>query len=218
MNKQFIISRYMEDYKWISKYTKNFIIYNKGLPILDDKKIRNVQNIGSNQRDIFYFAFNNYNSLPDIMIFIQAFPFDHCKEEVFKKLIQNNFFTPIEYYENSAFGAWSQRDYDGGYMEINNSWYIDTINNYYKQTCRYHSFDQFMNKYFENYKRLEWIRFTPGSQYIVEKKQILQYPKLFWEKLMNELDSKTPTEGHIIERALYYIFTGAYKLKEEVYE
>jgi hypothetical protein len=75
-----------------------------------------------------------------------------------------------------------------------------------------------MNKYFEDYQHLDWIRFSPGSQYIVEDEQAKQYPRKFWECLMNELNSKSPTEGHIIERALYYILIGSYKLRKEFYE
>lgn len=215
--KKFIISRYKEDFNWVKDYTDNYIIYNKGEPVFESN-VFNTENIGGNQRDIFHFISSNYDNLPDMMVFLQAFPFDHCKKEVFDKIISNDGFTPFEYYEDSAFGGWSKRDYDGGYMETNNSWYIRTINAYYNQGCRYSSFEQFMNKYFENYVRIDWIRFTPGSQYMIEKHQALQYPKLFWEALMNELDTRTPTEGHIIERALWLIFKGIYKPRKEFYE
>ena len=75
-----------------------------------------------------------------------------------------------------------------------------------------------MNRYFENYNHLNFIRFAPGSQYLVPKQNILQYPQHFWEDIMNELNSRTPTEGHIVERSLWYIFTGSYNLREELYE
>jgi len=200
-----IISRYKEDFSWIKEYTENYVVYNKGEPILGDSRILNVENIGGNQRDIFKFIVDNYENLPELMAFVQAYPFDHCNKEKFDKIIGNECFTALESYENLQHNGASRNDVDGGYMEINNSWYIPAHNATHNQTCKYSSFDQFMNQIFENYQHLEWIRFTPGSQYIIEKRQVLFYPKFFWKFLMDNLITKSPTEGHIIERALWNI-------------
>jgi hypothetical protein len=202
----FILSRYKEDYNWIEKYTDNYIVYNKGDVIEGNEKVINKPNLGGNQRDIFEFVYDNYENLPERMIFIQAFPFDHCNEEKFNKIIFNDKFTSLESYEHLTENNVFRKDFDGGYMEFNNSWYIQAHNQHMNQICKYVSFDDFMNKTFQNYNHVDWIRFTPGSQYVIEKKQILYYPRNFWEFLMNELNSKSPTEGHIIERALLMIF------------
>ena len=215
LNKFFIISRYNEDYFWIEDYTDNYIVYNKGDIILDNPHVINTENIGGNQRDIAKFAFDNYDSLPDIMIFIQSFPFDHCAQNIFDDLIKNTEFTPLEYYGNTPANGWEQRDDFGGFLEINNSWYIPAHNSTYNLTCKYESFDQFMNKYFEDYQHLDFIRFAPGSQYLITPKEILQYPRYFWKCLMKELTTKNSTEAHIIERSLYYVLSGNYKLREE---
>lgn len=216
-NKLFIVSRFNEPFEWIRDYTDNYIIYNKGdyIPNFDDR-ILNTENIGGNQRDIFHFAYTNYENLPNMMVFVQGNPFDHCKKEVFDILIKNRHFTPLEYYGPTPANNYEQRDSEGGFMEINNSWYINAHNNSNSLTCRYNSFDDFMQLYFENYTHVDWIRFSPGSQYMVKKQQILQYPKTFWYSLMNELKEKNSTEAHIIERALYYIFVGKYKLKMDI--
>lgn len=218
VKKLWIISRYNEDYNWINEYTNKYIIYNKGEPIYGDAHIINLENIGGNQKDVLMFIHDNYDNLPELMVFVQANPWDHCKKEIFDELIRNNFFTPLEYYGQHPANAWEARTPDGQFLELNNSWYISAHNNSHNQICKYSSFDEFMNYYFEDYKCLEYIRFSPGSQYIIEKSQALQYPRKFWEYLMNELNSKTPTEGHIIERALYHIFIGSYKLRKEFYE
>ena len=207
-----IISRYNEDYSWINKYTDNYLIYNKGEEI-NDSHIINVENIGENQIDIFRFIYDNYESLPDIMIFIQAYPFDHCREDIFKELIKKDEFTVLEYQGDAPANGYEQRDVNGGYMEINNSWYITSHNNTYNQTCKYSSFDEFMNKYFSNYTHIDWIRFAPGSQYLVTKSQVLNYSRNFWKTLKDELYLFSMTEGHIIERALYYILNGDYSAR-----
>jgi len=217
VEKLFVVSRYKEDYNWITEYTNDYLIYNKGEPIEDDAHIVNTENIGGNQRDITKFCYENYDNLPDITIFIQAFPFDHCKKEVFDQLIQNTEFTALEYYGSTPSNNWETRYANGEFGEINNSWYINAHNSSNNQTCRYSGFDEFMNKYFEDYRRVDFVRFAPGSQYLVPKESVLQYPKKFWEALMNELNSKTPTEGHIIERSFWYIFTDSYRLRKEFY-
>ena len=210
----FVISRFNEDISWLDSYTSKYLVYNKGNFISEDNRIIPAKNLGGNQRDEFQFIVNCYECLPPLTAFIQADPFPHCKKEIFDKLIYNDSFTQLEYYGMVPANGCEGRTIDGKFLEANVSWYIPAHNATHNQTCRYSSFDQFMNHYFENYVHLDWLQFSPGSQYIVPKANILYYPKDFWESLMNELNSLTPTEGHIIERALYYIFTNAYKLKE----
>ena len=216
-----VISRYSEDFSWAEEYTHMFLILNRGEEIHDYRegwKILNVPNVGGNQKDIFEYIYDNYNSLDKLTAFVQGYPFDHCKKEIFDKLIYNDYFTPLEYYGSNPANAFENRSSDGGFMELNNSWYIPAHNGTYGLTCRYSSFDEFMYKYFKNYQHMDWIRFTPGSQYIVEKNQIIKYPRKFWKYLSNELQGLRPTEGHIIERALYTIFTGNLELREEFYD
>lgn len=214
----FVVSRYNENIDWIKYYTDYYIVYNKGDPILDDVHVINTENIGNNQRDIFRFIYYNYEHLPRLTAFIQAYPFDHCRKEVFDKLIFNSYFTSLEEYEIMRENVACRKDINNGYVEYNNSWYIKEHNKSKAIKCKYRSFDKFMDKYFTNYERVMGIRFSPGSQYIVERNQILYYPKKFWESLMNELPRHGMTEGHIIERALFYIFTNKYKLRKKFYE
>ena len=199
-----IISRFKEDFNWVKEYTDDYLIYNKGEPI-DNPHIINTENIGGNQRDIFKFIHDFYDDLPELMAFMQADPFDHCKKETFDKLIYNEYFTSLEDYGAVPANAYEKRDEDGGFLEINNSWYIAANNITYNVSCKYSSFDQFMEKYFSNYKTGSHIRFSPGSQYIIEKKQALHYPKTFWKSLMDELSENFMSEGHIIERSLWLI-------------
>jgi hypothetical protein len=72
-----------------------------------------------------------------------------------------------------------------------------------------------MQVYFKNYKHVDWIRFAPGSQYIIEKRQLLHYPQKFWGVLMQELHQNNATDGHIIERALWMILQGNLELRKE---
>jgi len=211
-----IISRFKEDYSWVEEYTDNYVVYNKGEVIENNNHILNVENLGGNQRDIFDFIISNYDNLPNLMAFVQAFPFDHCKKETFDKLILNNEFTSLEDYSHVKAEGCHKKAEDGGYMEINNSWYIPECNKTYSQGCKYSSFDEFMNTIFANYNHVDWIRFCPGSQYLIEKRQALFYSISFWQNLKDHLVAKNPTEGHIIERALWMILKGELQAVEEL--
>jgi hypothetical protein len=213
----FVVTRYKENVEWVKNYTDQYIIYNRNEPI-HAEHYYNTENVGGNQRDICHFIYNNYDNLPDIMVFVQGYAFDHCKKEIFDKLIKNKEFTPLEYYGNIPSNGWENRTSDGGFLEINNDWYIDILNNQHNQLCKYNSFDDIMNHYFENYFHLDWIRFSPGSQFLITSKDATIYPKSFWKYLMNDMISVHCTEGYIVERMMNYIFMGTYTLRKEFYE
>lgn len=213
--RKIIVSRYSENVDWLKDYDFDYIIYNKGPKLEGGFNVKDVENIGNNQRDIFQFIVENYDDLPDTMIFVQGTPFDHCNREKFDLVLNNTEFTPLESYGHIPINGSQKLDFDGGYMEINNSWYISAHNQTHSQTCMFSSFDDFMYKTFSNYESSNWNRFTPGSQYLITKKIAKHYPKKFWEYLMNILNKNSMTEGHIIERALLMIFRCKLELRDE---
>ena len=210
----FVVSRYNEDSSWIRDYTENYLIINKGEPLPKGFKTKRLPNVGGNQFDIAWFICKNYKKLPETMVFVQAFPWDHCNQERFNQLIKNTEFTPLESYEYLDNTDAHIIDETGGYTEINNSWYIASHNNTHNITCKYSSYNQFMEKIFKNYDKPSYIRFSPGSQYLVPKEAVLRYPKKFWRCLAEELPRKSMTEAHIIERSLWYILTGRYEIRD----
>lgn len=206
MNKKLIISRYNEDISWIKNYPYDYIIYNKGDKMSDEYNHIDVDNIGNNQRDIFQFIYDNYDNLPDVMAFVQGNVYEHCNQIKFDKIIGNNTFTSLESYEDIVINSAQKLDSSGGYMEINNSWYINAHNASRGQSCLYDSFDSFMHGIFTNYIKSDWNRFAPGSQYIITKEIAKFYSRNFWKFLMDILNKNGMTEGHIIERSLWMIF------------
>jgi hypothetical protein len=211
----FVLSRYEEDPSWIKEYTENYIIYNKG-PALDDSfNTKSMPNIGGNQYDIAHFIYDNYDNLPEFMAFLQAFPWDHCNREKFDKIIYNEHFTSLESYEHLENTHAHIKDRDGGYMEINNSWYIPAHNRTYGLTCKYKSYHEFMQILFRNYDFPNYIRFAPGSQYLIAKNDALRHSKKFWKFIIDELPRNSMTEAHIVERSMLYILTGKYTVRNQ---
>lgn len=213
----FVVSRFKEDCSWVDELLTNFVIYNKSeVPcnIAEHRMIMQMPNIGNNQGDIFRYCYENYDKLPPLVGFVQGNPFDACKREVFEKLIHNKWFTCLEWFENNIENeAYKKSPVDKLYMERNAPWYIASHNATYGLNCKYSSFDEFMNKYFKNYKHLDFLRFSPGSQYIVERERIQGYSREFWKALNEELTLSNQTEGHIIERAMFHILNHTYEAR-----
>lgn len=210
----FVVSEYWNNISWIYDYTDNYIIYDKSNSIQNDDKVIKLEDVGYNIYDYCHFIVNNYDNLPDLTAFLEGNPFDHCKKEIFDKLIRNNSFTPIEYYGEYPANVFEQRDENGGFMEVNNSWYIQAhIKSFGSRVNKFFSdYNDFLDEMFDNPEHPRWIRFAPGGQYIVPKNNILYYSKDFYSKIMNFVDyCDLPSEAHIIERALYYIFTNKWR-------
>ncbi len=235
--KVMLISHFNENLQWAQKYPFKKVVFSKGKKItkLTAKKL-NAQiiksmNFGGNQYDLVRYICENYNKLPDFIITLQGNPFDHCSQKKLDKIINNNQYTSIESYFtkelpcekerpiiNKIKDSFTKVNIDGEYGEINNSWFIKSVNRgvYEKLgflTCRIEKTDDFLNSIFSDYRRLNVLKFSPGSQYIIEKNQILKYSLNFWNKL-KQFIPKAPINGgveaHILERSLNTIFSGVY--------
>ena len=165
---------------------------------------------------VLFFIINNYSNLPDVCVFIKANVFNHCREEVFCRLIENDYFTPLESYEHVPVSKSHKKDSDGGYMEYNTSWYIRAHVNTHGNAVNRHlqSYNQFLSEVFRNPKYPKWIRFSPGGNYIVPKEKIRFYSKDFYRKLLSYVDyHQIPSEAHVIERALFTIYSNLFEEK-----
>jgi hypothetical protein len=206
----FVISEWNNDISWVKDYTEDYIIYDKSNTLPEDEKILKPKNVGFNIWDQFDFIVNHYNNLPKVVAFLEGNPFDHCKQETFDKLIYNETFTPIEDYSHVPEYFAHKKDLDGGYMEINNSWYLG-LNDPKFEHRWYNSYNEFMMDIFEDYLPVSWVRFSPGGQYIVPRANILKYTLDFWDKLKGTVSYATlPLEAFMIERALFYIYSNKY--------
>lgn len=215
-NTFFVVSQYHNDVSWIKDYTDQYVIYDKSFELDEnDPHVIRVPNCGHNIFDIFDFIVKHYTNLPDTIAFLEGNPFDHCPNPTFDKLIVNHQFTPIEDYAHIPESYAHKKDGDGGYMEINTSWYLSLPEPY--QHKYYTSFDEFFNVIFKDYEHLDWIRFAPGGQYIVPKENILKYDVTLYEVFRHMVDYAQYTmESHLLERSLWYIFSNKYE--EKIYD
>jgi hypothetical protein len=210
-----VISRFKEDVSWIKDITDNYIVYNKGDDDIPGFKARKMPNVGANQRDIFHFIHENYENLPELMVFVQGDPFDHCKDNSFHELIKNRKYTKLAHYP----------DWPDGYWETNTSWYVPSHTSFIRSkgidyTCRYADFHQYASEIFKDYDYPGILRFPPGSQFIIERRQCLFYPREFWAHLMSIFPEgpnlNGGAEAHIIERSMSLIFENRYGPNPEI--
>ena len=227
MKKKIIISDYgwLEtpiERSWIKKLTIDYLIFDKKNRLPDHPKIRKQKNVGQNIYDIFDYIYQNYDQLEDILIFCRAcimFPKNrprpysngNCAEEKFFKLIENHKLTEIHDYENQNHNGYSSfiKNNDEFY-EINTSWYLKKHKPKY-----FFSFNNFMKFMFHDYKNLKYLRFSPGGAYLVPKENITYYTRDFYKIIRKFLSWDIVIgDAHILERALFYIFSNKYNQKE----
>ncbi|MFA6587801.1 MAG: DUF3431 domain-containing protein [Patescibacteria group bacterium] len=209
-NNFLVISNYHNDLSWVPEYTENYLIYDKTSisvhpPKLNSQKVKKSPNVGYNLYDYFDYIIDHYENLPDCIIFTKGNVFPrHVTKEYFDRIINNDFFTPIEDYRMHK-EKWPICFFasDGGFCELNNDWYLN-----YHETKYFYHYNDFLQFCFKNPVLPRYIRFAPGGNYIVPKENILKLPKIFYENLRTFVShTQLPGEAHIIERALYTLWT-----------
>jgi hypothetical protein len=211
------------DDSWVSKYAENYLIYDRAHRWNETSHIKRQKNVGQNIYDMLDFIVTHYDCLPSVMIFCRAafiFPKGrekplsngNCSESIFLELSNNKNFTELHDYGHEVHdGCSSKMDVDGGFLELNNSWY------FYSHPGRYFkSQNDFLKDVFINPAIPEYIRFSPGANYVIPRSNILKYEKYFYERLREYVGWGIVTgEAHMIERCIYTIFTCNYIVKDK---
>ncbi len=209
-----MVSNYYNDLSWVPELCDDYVIYDQSSediypPLIDRTKIKKTPHLGHNVRDYCSYIVDNYNNLPERIIFCSGNVFPrHVSREFFIKVMNNTFFTPIEdYRRHREKWPWSFFSSDGGYCELNNNWYLGSSSPH--PTKFFDTYNDFLSFCFKDPILPRYIRFAPGANYIVSKDQIRKYPKVFYENLRNFVSHSStsiPGESHIIERSLYTIW------------
>lgn len=193
---KWILSRYNHDISYLKDYTNDYVLYDRSEKPLENSIV--VPNIGSDIYDKFTFIIDNYDSLPDVAVYTKANLFKYITKEEFEKVKNNKTFTPLHTMNHRVYEPVCRYTKDGMYQEINNLWYLaahPTKYNAYKLMSRLGILDK------------KYVKFSPGSNYIVPKENILQHSKEFYQELRGYLGwAVYPGEAQIIERALWYLW------------
>jgi len=202
-----MVSNYNADISWVLDYTDDYLIYDRSdtdewIKNFDPQKIIKVPNIGWDLYDKFTFIIDHYENLPETMILTKGNIFKYITQKEFDEVCNNRSFTPLFTNHHQTKLPVAFYSPDGMYNEINTSWYLNIFPATYFKT-----FNDFIWRYVK--KLPKYVKFGPGSNYLVTKIDVLQYPKSFYQKLRSYIDySAHPGEAQIIERILYYLWKG----------
>ena len=103
---------------------------------------------------------------------------------------------------------------DGGFMETNDSWYL----NHPKHPTKYfRNYNDFLRFCFKDPVIPRYLRFPPGGNFVVPKEYILKYDKVFYQNLKTFTDhSRVSGEGQMIERALFTIWICNFEVSDSM--
>jgi hypothetical protein len=197
-----VISRYNENLDWVNKLNKEYVyIYNKGNTVVENSTKR--ENIGREIETFLYHIIVNYDNLPDYLILLQGNPFDHMNN-----IDPDNLQINIDLLINS---------------NIEN---IQPLfcNTHYENHGVYPSIksSQYYSLFFDGIVPSQSI-FSPGCQYIIPKKNILNRSIHFYTLLHymssnskivdvnescygNHLFDQTAIDPWCLERLLMFVF------------
>ncbi|NBS67523.1 DUF3431 domain-containing protein [bacterium] len=202
MNLSIVVARYDEDIRWIEDLPSNIlehvIIYNKGDPIkIPDLNVITICNVGRESHTYLTYIIDNYDHLPEHVIFIQANPFQHVHRP------------PIANMEEWI-QSWSNVEISTNYEPTCDP-YTFRIREYNGQiqspapTCFGKWFETYINRKYPDNRDMKWYF---GACFGVSRERIHLRSKVYYQRLLDQVSlHKSPEVGHYLERSWYYIFS-----------
>lgn len=194
---KWIISRYNHDISYLPNYTDDYVLYDRSQIPIEGSIV--VPNIGTDLYDKFGWIIDNYDNLPDVAVYTKANIFKYITPEEFDLIKDNKTFTPILTKNHRTYsdtkGVVCFYSGDGMYNERNDQWYLE---------AHHVKHDVLQLMLLLGIADKDYVKFAPGSNYILPKEHILKHPKETYEHLRSLLDYDIYCgEAQIIERGLY---------------
>lgn len=206
MNKHVIISKYNDNVNWVNKLKDPYTIINK----------ENTANVGNEAWSYIRFIIDNYNNLPDRMLFVHghenSYHQDYPTWYIANNLNWNNEFMNI-----------NTRRFDEQYISIIND-FEDNERNYRK------SYELWIEtpwkQVFGKFPIPHTLTFLGHAQFLVSQNYVLRHPIEFYKQIINWLETTTIDKdlytgkieyftksdayvsSRILEYTWHYIFTG----------
>lgn len=158
-----VVARYNENLDWLKELPWNYIVFNKGEDNLP-KWIRNgtkLPNIGREAHTYLTYIIDNYDNLPEYIIFVQGDPFEHTK-----KLIEkiNRFDGKHDFFTLSDWTLYAGSDGNPHHFDL--------------------KVGESVRKIFLN-DNIKSFSFPKGAQFILSKKAILFHTKITYQKIID---------------------------------
>ncbi len=201
MNKKVIIAHYNKNIEWVDKINKdiNFEIHstsNDKINGIPSDKITFVEpNKGMDANMYLNFIIKNYEKLPDKILFIHHHETDWSHDYPLSYIINN-----LNWDYSNYINIGCQNCYTNLYT-LNNGDYL-IVKDWFKDV--WYLFDEYLH--FPDTS----LFYNAGTQFMVDKELILQYPKIFYQRLYDWLiTTEWPDykSGRVFEYLWHYILT-----------
>jgi len=192
-----VISRYKGSHDILGVIHGDYIVYDKSSEEPIKGAIR-IPNYGYNLYSYLLYIIENYENLPKNVFLLKnnIFP-RHMSRKEFQNLYskKKKFFFSEKHIKTDGF--FSFIDCDGNFNEINNSWF---------SVCKRHkyfgNFDSFDKYFIVDYKKVDYVKFSPGGNYFLKKDEILSNSIDFYKKILDVISYKeNAIESYYVERA-----------------
>jgi len=208
-----IIARYNEDLKWtldkpFNKY--KYIVYNKGdnenFEKSNIKEIIKLPNVGKCDHTYLYHIINNYDNLKDITVF-----FPGSIDLKYKKRVASEMLREIELNKKAIFISLNKNNISKLYYDFQ----LDYYKTKHKGNKSKNPESELKKSkirpfgaWFENmFGNIEINCLIYYGIFSIHKNDIIQHPKSYYEKLIEELSyDSNPEVGHYFERSWCAIF------------
>jgi hypothetical protein len=199
-----VVARYNENIEWLKDEMKNCIIYNKGEKLNIDNEIM-VENVGREAETYLNYIINNYDNLPDVVVFTQARISDHKKKDDVQYLLS---------IKNQAINHSKSQNYvtyDGitKNKHFDKEWNLQNGVFYLKDNYKNNKPMTFFNWFTIHIKKdyPEKLTFYLNAIFAVKRELILKNSLEYYKKMILEVNHHiNPAEGHFFERSWFNIF------------
>lgn len=216
MSIKYVIARYNEDISWLPKDSENIIIYNKGEPLNIQNEIL-TKNVGRESETYLKYIIDNYNNLPDVVVFSQAKISDHINTNIY-----NDQYKYLEILGNEALINGMNttdlliilKEHPDIICHMGPEWNYkhgtDPDNVWYYHKSQYKNglikFNEWLEKHIDIKYELPFKVYC-NAIFAVSKNNILKRNIEYYKKLISTVDWHiNPIETHFLERSWYYIF------------
>jgi hypothetical protein len=205
MSYKIVVARHAESIDWLQSEMSNCIIYNKGTP-LNIKNEVCLDNVGRESDTYLHYIINNYNNLPDVIVFTQGLISDHIAGGDVDWLLD---------IKNEALFYSKSQNYMvhndiGKNINWDKEWNLRKGEYYLKDNYK----NNMPRKFIDWYKEYIGPTYpTPMKIYVaalfaVKKELILANQLEYYKHLRLQVNHHVnPSEGHFLERSWYYIFS-----------
>jgi hypothetical protein len=203
-----VISVYRDDPTYLTDLFPQHTVYeNLDNPTESPRNPRWIAapNTGHSLGNFFGFILDNYDELPDTVVFLKSniVPRHVFELNALKRLCREPGLVQLWHDPNYLTdGFQSDVSGSGRFLERNNSWFMKAGGSD-KQSRYFDDLDFFLEFVFPDYKPVRWIEFAPGACYSVPRANILKRSRGYYS-FMHSMSTYSyfPLEAYLVERAL----------------